>query len=240
MVDHNTYDPMSEAAEMYLLRIALLTRGDEPVPIPRLAETLDVSPISANQMCRKLEARGLVAYQPYKGVTLTEQGEAIALRVLRKRRLWEVFLAEKLGVSPQVAEDIACRFEHVTPDDLAEKLADYLDHPVLSPQHKPIPSLSGDASGRRVQPLSALGAGQRARVVSILADEPLKNFLSVQNFGPGTEVRVLAAAEDQALLLVVGGRHITLGFDIARQINVTPLQETRPAEKTPSRHSNPD
>ena len=94
-------DPMTEAAEMYLLRIALLAQDQEPVPISRLADALDVSPISANQMCRKLETRGLVTYQPYKGVTLTPKGKHIALQVLRKRRLWEVFLGSKLGLDPQ-------------------------------------------------------------------------------------------------------------------------------------------
>ena len=232
MADHNTLDPMSEAAEMYLLRIALLTQGDEPVPIPQLAETLDVSPISANQMCRKLEARGLVAYQPYKGVTLTERGQAIALRVLRKRRLWEVFLVEKLGVSPEIAEEIACRFEHVTPDDLAENLAAYLDHPVLSPQHKPIPVFYENASRQNVRALSSLGVGQRARVVDILADEALKNFLNMQNFGPNAEVKVLASVADRALLLEVNGQHITLGFDVAQHITVTPFEETPSEAKT--------
>ena len=223
-------DPMTEAAEMYLLRIALLSQGDEPVPISQLAETLNVSPISANQMCRKLEARGLVDYQPYKGVTLTLQGEAIALRVLRKRRLWEVFLAEKLGLDPQTAEDVACRFEHVTPEDLAEKLAEFLGHPTLSPQRQPIPPRFVSPQRHQViRPLSAVGVGERVRVTNIVADETLKSFLRGQGLGPGAVMTVLAVAPDKALLVQVNGGHVSLATNVADKIDVTPLEEERPA-----------
>jgi DtxR family Mn-dependent transcriptional regulator len=211
---------------MYLLRIALLAQGDDPVPISQLAETLDVSPISANQMCRKLEARGLVDYQPYKGVTLTLQGEAIALRVLRKRRLWEVFLAEKLGLDPEVAEEIACRFEHVTPEDLAEKLDDYLGNPTLSPQRQPIPPRFGSIQRRNViRPLGATGVGERVRVTNIMADDATKSFLRMQGIGPGAVVTLLAAAPDGALLVEVGGKSISLAANVAGRIDVTPLDE---------------
>ena len=225
MAYHNKPDPMSEAAEMYLLRIALLSQGDEPVPISQLAETLGVSPISANQMCRKLEDKGMVHYQPYKGVTLTLQGEAIALRVLRKRRLWEVFLSEKLGMDPQVAEDVACRFEHVTPEELAERLAEYLGHPALSPQRQPIPPRFGGAPNQIVRPLSTLGVGKKGRIVNILADDALKNFLRMQHISPGAEVRPLAVAGGRAMLLEVNGQHITLDFDVAEKIDISPLED---------------
>lgn len=220
-------DPMTEAAEMYLLRIALLSEGDEPVPISKLAETLHVSPISANQMCRKLEAKGLVDYQPYKGVTLTLQGEAIALRVLRKRRLWEVFLAEKLGLDPQTAEDVACRFEHVTPEDLAERLAEFLGNPTLSPQRQPIPPRFGSVQRRKViRPLSAVSVGDQVSVANIVADETLKSFLRGQGIGAGAVMTVLAVAPEKAILIEVNGRHVSLAMDIAEKIDVTPLEES--------------
>jgi len=224
-------DPVSESAEMYLLRIALLSEGNNPVPISQLAETLDVSPISANQMCRKLESKGLVDYQPYKGVTLTLQGEAIALRVLRKRRLWEVFLAEKLGLDPETAEEIACRFEHVTPEDLAEKLAEFLGNPTLSPQHQPIPPRFGSVQHKHViRPLSAVGVGERVRVTNIVADETLKAFLRTQGIGPGAVLTVLALAPNKALLVAVDGNHISLATDVADHIDVTPIEEAALAE----------
>lgn len=221
-------DPMTEAAEMYLLRIALLAQDEEPVPISQLAETLNVSPISANQMCRKLEAKGLVDYQPYKGVMLTWQGEAIALRVLRKRRLWEVFLVEKLGLDPEDAEDVACRFEHVTPEDLAERLADYLGHPTLSPQRQPIPPRLGDVQRRMtLRPLAAVGVGESVQVANILTDETTKAFLRNQGIGPGAIVTILASTPEKAMLVAVDGKRVSLAADIAQKIDVTPLDEEK-------------
>ena len=221
-------DPMTEAAEMYLLRIALLAQDEEPVPISQLAETLNVSPISANQMCRKLEAKGLVDYQPYKGVMLTWQGEAIALRVLRKRRLWEVFLVEKLGLDPEDAEDVACRFEHVTPEDLAERLADYLGHPTFSPQRQPIPPRLGDAQRRMtLRPLAAVGVGESVQVANILTDETTKAFLRNQGIGPGAIVSILASTPEKAMLVAVDDKRVSLAADIAQKIDVTPLDEEK-------------
>jgi DtxR family Mn-dependent transcriptional regulator len=131
--------PLSESVEMYLLRIALLQHNGQPVPAPLLAQELAISLVSANEMIRKLMDRGLVAYEPYKGVTLTDQGARLARRVLRCRRLWEVFFVAKLGIEPCKADEMACRFEHVTPDELAERLATFLEYPRFSPQNEPIP-----------------------------------------------------------------------------------------------------
>lgn len=131
---------MTESTEMYLLRIALLGEENQPVPIARLAEELDISPVSTNQMCRKLERRGLLAYQPYRGVMLTERGTAAAARVLRRRRLWEVFLVEKLRLSPDLAEEGACQLEHATTDAVADRLAEFLGHPTVCPHNERIPA----------------------------------------------------------------------------------------------------
>ena len=98
---------MRESSEMYLLRAALLRRDLQPVPLTLLAQNLAVSPVSANEMCHKLMSEGLLNYEPYKGVILTSAGAAIAYRILRRRRLWEVFLAECLDVAPREAEEIA-------------------------------------------------------------------------------------------------------------------------------------
>ena len=222
MDNHSTSEIMSESVEMYLLRIALLQVEDRPVPISALAEELAVSPVSANQMCRKLEERGMVHYEPYKGVTLTPPGEAVALRVLRRRRLWEVFLAERLGLEPAQAEEIACRFEHVTPDELAERLAGYLGNPSLSPQMAPIPP-SMDAAARQPRlALSALRAGQQAQVRQIVADEPVGDFLRGRGLAPGATLKLLAAASDGGLLIETAHGTLTLSPDIVQLVQVTP------------------
>lgn len=219
---------MSESVEMYLLRVALLQEDDRPVPISALAEEMTVSPVSANQMCRKLEERGLVHYEPYKGVTLTLNGEALAMRVLRKRRLWEVLLADKLGLDPAQAEDIACRFEHVTPDWLGERLADFLGNPTYSPQQEPIPPSIGVAVRRPRLMLAALGLNQPAQVGRVLAEDATREFLRSHGLQPGASVRVLALADAGALLVESNGDRLMIGAELAQQIEVITARAVKP------------
>ena len=233
MDDHNLNENMSESVEMYLLRIALLQDEDRPVPISALAEELAVSPVSANQMCRKLEERGMVHYEPYKGVTLTLHGEAVAMRVVRRRRLWEVFLAEKLGLEPDQAEEIACRFEHVTPDGLAERLAGFLGNPTLSPQQEPIPPSIGAAVRRPRLALNTLGIGQQAQVCQITAEETVRDYLRSHGLTAGAAVKVLASAGDGGLLVEAGQGTLMLAADIVRLIEVSAARPSNPAGASP-------
>ncbi|MBN1220106.1 MAG: metal-dependent transcriptional regulator, partial [Anaerolineae bacterium] len=182
MAHHNLIEEMSESIEMYLLRVSLLQEEGQPVPIPQLAQELSISPVSAHEMCRKLTDKGLVQYEPYRGVTLTSQGDMLAQRVLRCRRLWAVFLMEKLGIDPQEADEMACRFEHVTPDELADRLAAYLD----------IPELGSKNYQRQTCGLAQLTAGKRGRIVDLTADNVTNDFLKQQGIARGELITVLA------------------------------------------------
>jgi len=212
---------MSESVDMYLLRIALLQNEDQPVPIPALAQELAVSPVSANEMGRKLTDKGLVRYEPYKGVTLTPEGEAQAQQILCRRRLWEVFLVEKLGLEPDEAEDMACRFEHVTPERLAGQLAAYLDYPSVSPQNEPIPYQNGTPAPQSLRSLASLSVGEASQVVEVAADETTKAFLHRQGIEAGSPVTVLAVSGGGSLLLDVSGRRLSLAQAIAGDVKVT-------------------
>lgn len=213
--------PMSESIEMYLLRIALLQHEGQPVPVPALAQELSVSLVSANEMSRKLVDKQLIEYEPYKGVKLTSLGEQLARHVLRCRRLWEVFFVEKLGIEPHIAEELACRFEHVTPEPLAEQLAAFLEYPSVSPQNQPIPYEHEPFAERLVQPLTTLAAGERGQVVSLTADEVTQDFLRHHGLLAGSIVEVLAVAANGTMLLEISTRRLSLSAVIAGQIGVT-------------------
>jgi DtxR family Mn-dependent transcriptional regulator len=185
---------MSESTDMYLVTTALLRKGNEPVPLSLLANHLAISPVSTNEMCRKLEERGLIEYQPYKGVTLTEDGEAVARRVLGRRRLWEVFLAERLDIEREEATAIACQLEHISSDRLVEALAAFLNQPATVPEMDQVPP---------PRPLSSCTAGQRGRVEAITANDVTVRFLHAQGVEPGAVVEVLAEGGDGALFLAV-------------------------------------
>lgn len=210
----------SESIEMYLLRIALLQHEAQPVPVPKLAHELAVSPVSANEMCRKLTEKELITYEPYKGVQLTPSGEAMARRVIRHRRLWEVFFVEKLGLQPAEAEEIACRFEHVTPEALADRLDDFLENPSYSPQHEPIPASHGESPGPVTTSLTALTAGAPAIIAHLNLEAAAAGFLQQQGVLPGARVQVLAASDGGALLLAVAGQRLSVVGEIAANIQV--------------------
>jgi len=222
---------MSESIEMYLLRIALLQQEAQAqhVPVPKLAQELAVSPVSANEMCRKLTEKELITYEPYKGVQLTASGQAMARRVIRRRRLWEVFFVEKLGLTPAEAEEIACRFEHVTPDSLANRLDNFLENPTRSPQNKPIPANSGaPVTLPSTQPLAALPVGAQAVVAGLNVEAVTAGFLQQQGVLTGSRLAVLAAATDGSRLLAVAGQPVSLAGAVAAKIEVFPAPELQP------------
>jgi DtxR family Mn-dependent transcriptional regulator len=207
----------SESIEMYLVRTAMLRKGKEPVPLSLLAQWLDVSPASANEMCRKLAEQGLVMYQPYKGVTLTSEGERLAERVLKRRRMWKAFLTERLAVAPDEAEDVACRLEHVTSDELVERLDAYMQQPAAP---EAVPAAPADPP---MPTLAALAAGQHAQVVRVAADPVVQNFLQAQGIAPGVVLHIHAVAADGALLLAVPAGFITLAPSVAEHVQVVLL-----------------
>ena len=230
----STSGEVSESTEMYLVSIATLQVEEQPVPISLLAEQLSHSPVSINEMCRKLVERGWASYQPYKGVTLTVEGEALAEKVLCRRRLWEVFLVELLSAEPQEAEAFACQLEHATADHLAERLAAFLAYPMYSPQGEPIPCLFGAGEEQSARSLATLATGQSAKVTNVVADEVVRGFLSRQGVRPGVTLRVLAVAADGSLLLEVSGRHLSLSPVVALSVDVAPLTETAPFDAGPN------
>jgi DtxR family Mn-dependent transcriptional regulator len=216
---------MTESEEMYLVTIACL-QEDAPeaaIPLSRLAGELGLSPISANQMVRKLEDASLVAYTPYKGVDLTPAGRQAALSILRFRRIWEVFLVERLHFSPAEAETLACRMEHVFPSEGIERLAGLLGNPLQSPQGRLIPApLAGGALRASCLRLDQLKPGEGGMVERLEAGSAECSFLSAQGLRPGARIDVLAAGSERALLVKVAiGGSLHLSSQVAQAIWVS-------------------
>lgn len=215
----------SESEEMYLITVAMaVEEGHEgPVPVPHLADSLSVTRVSANEMVKKLAARDLLEYIPYQGVVLTPEGATIANEVLRRRRLWALFLAEHLGLAPGEADDVACEFEHVTPGEVEERLAAFLGDPAVGPQGKPIPTGGVQAPTRRELALTDMTVGQEGRVVRNTADTAMRSFLDEEGLGEGALVRLLAIGEDRGCLVDTGHGHAHLAASVALQVIVTPV-----------------
>ncbi|NOK61830.1 MAG: hypothetical protein GFH27_549281n49 [Chloroflexi bacterium AL-W] len=216
---------MRESVEMYLLRTALLQQSAQPVPLTQLAQELAVSPVSAHEMCRKLTKEGWLTYEPYKGVTLTSEGEQVARKILRRRRLWEVFLVNQLHIDPHEAEAISCRLEHVTPDDVADRLAIFLGHPIYSPQNELIPSSDDEPASLPTCALPNLSVGECGTIAAIHADATTNDFLRAQGLIPGVQIEIVAVAKDGALLIKREDHSLALSQSIAESIAITLVNE---------------
>jgi DtxR family Mn-dependent transcriptional regulator len=222
MTEHPTViDHTSESEEMYLITTARAVEDGhpEPVPVARIADDLGVSVVSANQMVRKLEGRGLVQYTPYKGVSLTGEGRRIAGSILRRRRLWGVFLAERLGLAPTRADAVACDMEHITPDDVADRLAEYLGDPTVGPTGRPIPR-GADSPPRPTRALTDVAPGAPATIAVVTAPDSARTFLGDQGIAVGMQLAVVGASEGGAVLVSVDGRQTHLSAEAAAWILV--------------------
>jgi len=130
---------LTEAIQDYLRAIYLLGEKGDRVAVTALARRLHVSPASASAMVKKLAALELADHAPYKGVTLTSDGELVALEVIRHHRLLELYLAKTLGLHVDAVHDEADRLEHVLSEELEERIDKALGYPTHDPHGDPIP-----------------------------------------------------------------------------------------------------
>jgi DtxR family Mn-dependent transcriptional regulator len=216
---------ISETQEMYLVTIAsLLEEGiEEPIPLSQLADELSVVSISVNEMIRKLAEEKYVNYLPYKGVNLLPKGIHLALKVLRHRRLWEVFLVDKLNLSPKKADVLACRMEHITPPDVAELLFIYLEKPTVSPLGKSIPDQSGIIDTKTIKSLSEFQISAHVEIVRLETDSVCTAFLQAEGIKPGAEIIIQVIGNNGDMLIEVGLHHVNLASAIVGKIWGSPL-----------------
>lgn len=213
----------SKSEQMYLVSMARLAEVvDEcPIPVTKVAELLGVTSISANQMIHRLEEMGLLTYTPYKGVEFTEAGWQTAAKIMQIRRLWEVFLVEKLGYGPQEAETLACSLEHAIPTETAQRMAEFLGRPSVSPQGKAIPQMDSAGTLKAGSPLSQQSASSRAVITAILAGQQEIVFLRGCGLHLGSEIYVLANRQDgPCLVKTESGTTITISAELTKSILV--------------------
>lgn len=223
----NPADPAntSESEEMYLITVARAAEDGRtgPLPVAMLAAHLQVSVASTNEMVRKLAARDLLTYEPYRGVQLTPLGAEVSERVLRTRRLWSTFLASHLGLSPTEADDQACLLEHVTMPEATDRLASFLGDPATGPLGHRIPTARGSTDTPPAIRIIDLAVGTTAEVIAITGSEQGRVFLAGEGIKPGAAV-LMAGAGDTAVLVEVEGALVTIGRELATKIEVQPTQ----------------
>ena len=142
----------------------VLDNDGQPAATGQVADALDVSPGTVTSMLKTLSASGLAEYRPYEGVVLSESGEALALRVLRRHRLIELFLQNTLELTWDEVHDEAENMEHAVCDLLIDRIADYLGHPETDPHGDPIPKSDGTIAMGSNTSLAELAPGDRFRI----------------------------------------------------------------------------
>jgi DtxR family Mn-dependent transcriptional regulator len=218
---NGAHDSRIEDALKAILRIE--TDNGSDVGAGVLGEELRLAPGTVTTLVKDLDARGLVVYQPYRGVRLTPEGREQAIVMLRRHRLLELFLVEMLGMDWAEVHSEAERLEHVVSDRLAERLDETLGHPQVDPHGDPIPPRNGPLPARH-QPSLLSCDERRDLTVSRISDQTPDFLQLVDRIGlrPGSHVRVEERDDDAEIvqLRVETNGEVRLGMQAAEKILV--------------------
>ena len=202
--------------------------GSDSVPTGKLAASLKVSPGTVTSMQKALAEAGLASYRPYEGVSLTEAGRTLALRMLRRHRLIELFLVRTLGLTWDQVHEEAENMEHAVSDFLIDRIDDFLEHPTSDPHGDPIPAADGvlRVSDEATCLLSDVRAGSHVRFVRVLnQDAEFLRYLTDTKLTIGTTVQVESAnAAANLVVLRRGSQTIAMGHAAAEQLLVTVIE----------------
>ncbi|MEY3177840.1 MAG: hypothetical protein RJB42_81 [Bacteroidota bacterium] len=206
MLDINKY---SVSEENYIKAIFHLQEEVERVNTVQLAQTMKTKPASITDMLKKLKAKKLLDYQPYYGFKLTAEGNKIALGIIRRHRIWEYFLAEKLKFNLHEIHELAEVLEHVSSKKLIDKLDAYLGSPKFDPHGDPIPDLEGKITLDNYISLAAMEEKIRGRVCRIgNASKKIMELISHQQIKIGSQIIIEKKFEfDASMEITVDRKH---------------------------------
>ena len=207
------------------LKIILEIGGDTTkVNNKQIVSSLAVSPASVSEMISKLVKEQLVEHSPYQGVQLTETGLQKASSLIRKHRLWEVFLVEHLDYSWNEVHDDAEVLEHVTSEQLADHLEDYLNHPMHCPHGGIIPKKEQVVHEERRQTLESYPVGSKVRIARVLDEKELLDYLVTIDLNIDEEYEIVdVAAYEGPITIQNQQKKIPVSFKAASTIFVDKL-----------------
>ena len=220
-------EPLTAPVEDYLKAIYTIGRGTGAAATNEIAQRLALAPASVTGMVRRLADQGLLAYERYHGVKLTESGRRAALRTLRRHRVIEAYLAEALGYPWDRVHEEAERLEHAASDELVDRMAATIGEPEVDPHGAPIPTRDGSVDETEYTPLGDLPVGG-AGVVARVADEDPERLRQLAGLliVPGKRVVVKARAADAGSVMIgIGKEELSIEHDLAMHVLVAPAAE---------------
>lgn len=209
--------------ENYLKTLFKLeTRKEQKVNNTALAKALNLNPATVLEMVRKLTERKLVQLKPDKSIQLTEKGKKRALLTIRKHRLWEVFLVEKMNYKWNEVHELAEQLEHIESTDLVDRLDGFLGKPSFDPHGDPIPDKNGKIKNNLSVPLFDCAEGKSYTVINLIdTSDAFLRFLGKLNILPGIKIKLLEKLEyDGSFSIEVQKKTVQLSEKVAKNILV--------------------
>ncbi|RDV13921.1 metal-dependent transcriptional regulator [Pontibacter diazotrophicus] len=208
--------------ENYIKAIYKLSaNGTQEVNTNAIAEAMDTKAASVTDMLRKLNTKSLVHYIKYRGVSLTKEGERVALQVIRKHRLWEVFLVEKLKFNWDEVHEVAEELEHIGSPLLTQRLDEFLGHPRFDPHGDPIPSENGEIKQKKQRLLAEMDVNEDGVVVGVNDSQPLfLQYLDKMGISLGSRIKVIdrIAYDNSFEIILEDDRNLLLSSEVTKNI----------------------
>ena len=197
---------LSLTEENYLKAIYHLSDGGAKAVLTNaLAVAMNTKAASVTDMIKKLSAKGVITYEKYYGVNVTAKGKTEALMVIRKHRLWETFLVDKLGFAWDEVHEVAEQLEHINSPRLIEKLDEFLGYPKVDPHGDPIPDHKGKIKIQLQVPVDQLQIGFQGKIAAVKdSDSNLLKYLDKIGARPGVKIKVLGKEEyDESMEILI-------------------------------------
>jgi len=216
---------LSQSEENYIKALFHLTEQIQKsdTSSSELADKLKIKAASVTAMLRRLRDKKLVSYKPYSTIKLSKRGRELAVQIIRKHRLWEVFLVKTLGFSWDKVHDIAEQLEHIESAELINRLDAFLKHPSTDPHGDPIPNAKGIVLESRKKQLAKVVVGNSYKVVSVADDSsPFLKYLLEHGISIGSQLKLENRHEfdESHSITLLDGRKISLSKQAAEHILV--------------------
>jgi DtxR family Mn-dependent transcriptional regulator len=215
---------LSYTEENYLKALLTLTFESEKneAGTNELATMLALKPATVNDMLKKLKDKELVEYEKYGKITLTNYGKEIALQIIRKHRLWETFLYEKLEFNWDEVHEVAEQLEHIQSDKLVDKLDKFLGYPEIDPHGEPIPNSKGELKVKYKRTLSEVEVGSSCKMVAVKDNSSsFLQYVDKVGLGLNNKIKVVSKQEyDASIEIEVNGIKSSISNKFAENICV--------------------
>ena len=210
----------SQSEEDYLKALYHLETDYDSISTNSIAGYLDMKPSSVTDMLKKLSEKKFINYQKYKGTSLTKKGKLIALSIVRKHRLWETFLVDKLGFGWDQVHSIAEELEHIKSEQLIENLDNFLGNPKYDPHGDPIPNKDGKIEKMNQKLLIELKAAQKGIITGVKkGTASLLSYLDKEKIKLGDSVKVIEILEfDGTFIVEINKRKLTFSEKICKNL----------------------